>query len=146
MANILVIHGPNLNLLGEREPSIYGEQRLEDINKGLVDSAAEHQATVECFQSNHEGDIIDRIQGARDIFDAIIINAAAFTHYSIAIADALRSFGGPIVEVHISNIYQREKYRHKSVISAVATGGIFGLGPQGYQLALQAVVEMLGTR
>ncbi len=144
MANILVIHGPNLNLLGEREPSIYGEQRLEDINRGLVDSAAQHQVTVECFQSNHEGNIVDRIQAARGKYDAIIINAAAFTHYSIAIADALRSFNGPIVEVHISNIYQREDYRHKSVISAVATGGIFGLGTQGYQLALQAVVEMLG--
>lgn len=143
MANILVIHGPNLNLLGEREPSIYGKQSLENINRDLLDSAAEYQATVECFQSNHEGDIVDQIQAARGQFDAIIINAAAFTHYSIAIADALRSFNGPILEVHISNIYQREDYRHKSVISAVATGGIFGLGTQGYQLALQAVVEML---
>lgn len=145
MANILVIHGPNLNLLGEREQSIYGKQSLEDINRGMVDKAVEYQVTVECFQSNHEGNIVDRIQAARGKFDAMIINAAAFTHYSIAIADALRSFKGPIVEVHISNIYQREEYRHNSVISAVATGGIFGLGTQGYQLALQAVVEMLGT-
>lgn len=143
MANILVIHGPNLNLLGEREPSIYGEQSLADINRVLMEEGVQHQVGVDCFQSNHEGDIVDRIQAARGQYDAIIINAAAYTHYSIAIADALRSFNGPIVEVHISNIYQRESYRRHSLISEAATGGIFGLGPQGYKLALLAVVEML---
>jgi 3-dehydroquinate dehydratase-2 len=143
MAKILVIHGPNLNLLGEREPSVYGEQSLEDINRVLREDGAQHNVGVDCFQSNHEGDIVDRIQAARGEYDAIIINAGAYSHYSIAILDALRSFTGPIVEVHISNIYQRESYRHHSLISEAATGGIFGLGPQGYRLALLAVLEML---
>lgn len=143
MAKILVIHGPNLNLLGERETSVYGEQSLEDINRVLREDGAQHNVGVDCFQSNHEGDIVDRIQAARGEYDAIIINAGAYSHYSIAILDALRSFTGPIVEVHISNIYQRESYRHHSLISEAATGGIFGLGPQGYRLALLAVLEML---
>lgn len=143
MASILVIHGPNLNLLGEREPAVYGVQTLADINKMLKETGAQYQLEVECFQSNHEGDIVDQIQAARGQYDALIINAGAYTHYSIAILDALRSFEGPIIEVHLSNIYQRESYRHRSLISEAATGGIFGLGVQGYKLALLAVMEML---
>jgi 3-dehydroquinate dehydratase-2 len=143
MAQILVIHGPNLNLLGEREPSIYGEQSLEDVNRVLMEDGAKHDMKVHCFQSNHEGDIVDRIQAARGQYDAIIINAGALSHYSIAILDALRSFPGPIIEVHISNIFTRESYRRHSLISEAVTGGIFGLGTQGYKLALLAAVEML---
>ncbi|HOQ09062.1 MAG TPA: type II 3-dehydroquinate dehydratase [Syntrophomonadaceae bacterium] len=143
MVNILVIHGPNLNLLGEREPAVYGEQTLEDINKMLKDTGAEYQVEVDCFQSNHEGTIVDQIQEARGRYQALIINAGAYSHYSIAILDALRSFKGPIIEVHLSNIYQRESYRHRSLISEAATGGIFGLGALGYKLALLAAIEML---
>jgi len=143
MASILVIHGPNLNLLGQREPELYGEQTLDDINNMLKDTAAQFQVEVDCFQSNHEGAIVDKIQAARGQYQALIINAGAYTHYSIAILDALRSFKGPIVEVHLSNIYQRESYRHRSLISEAATGGIFGLGAMGYKLALLAVIEML---
>ena len=143
MASILVIHGPNLNLLGQREPELYGEQTLDDIHNMLKDTAAQFQVEVDCFQSNHEGAIVDKIQAARGQYQALIINAGAYTHYSIAILDALRSFKGPIVEVHLSNIYQRESYRHRSLISEAATGGIFGLGAMGYKLALLAVIEML---
>ncbi|HQA08272.1 MAG TPA: type II 3-dehydroquinate dehydratase [Syntrophomonadaceae bacterium] len=143
MAKILVIHGPNLNLLGEREPAIYGEQTLDDINKMLKDTAAKHQVEVDCFQSNHEGAIVDQIQAARDQYEAVIINAGAYTHYSIAILDALRSFKGPVIEVHLSNIYQRESYRHRSLVSEAATGGIFGLGALSYKLALLGIIEML---
>lgn len=143
MKKILVINGPNLNLLGQRETDIYGTRTLEDINQALQESGQAMQAAVECFQSNHEGAIIDKIHSARHDADAIIINAGAFSHYSIAIVDALRSFAGPVIEVHLSNIYQREAYRHVSLISEVARGGIFGLGDLGYQLALQAALACL---
>lgn len=143
MANILVIHGPNLNLLGEREPAVYGVQTLADIDQMLKDTSAQYQVEVDCFQSNHEGAIVDKIQAARGRYEALIINAGAFTHYSIAILDALRSFNGPVIEVHLSNIYQRESYRRHSLISEAATGGIFGLGAMSYKLALLAVIEML---
>lgn len=146
MASILVIHGPNLNLLGQREPGIYGVQTLEEINRSLQDAAARLQAQVDCFQSNHEGEIVDRIQTARGRYDGIIINAGALSHYSIALADALRSFDGTIIEVHLSNIYAREEYRRYSLISEVARGGVFGLGAIGYHLALQAVLDLLPAR
>lgn len=144
MAKVLVIHGPNLNLLGQREISIYGSQTLEEINQILKETGSRCHTEVECFQSNHEGEIVDRIHTARSRYDALIINAGAFSHYSIAILDALRAFEGPIIEVHLSNIYQRESYRHHSLISEAAQGGIFGLGALGYQLALQAVISLMG--
>ena len=137
---ILVIHGPNLNLLGEREVEVYGKVTLDEINKGLEDRAKSLGVEVEAFQSNHEGEIIEAIQNARKGYDSLIINPAAFTHYSIAIRDALAPLPIPIIEVHLSNIYSREPFRHKSVVAGVATGQISGFGPDSYSLALDAAI------
>lgn len=142
---ILVINGPNLNLLGEREPGLYGNRSLEEINAGLGQLAKEKGISLEFFQSNHEGALIDTIQAARGSFDGIIINAGGLTHTSVALHDALKATDLPVFEVHISNIYQREVFRHQSLISPVAVGGIFGLGPMGYRLALEAACELLAT-
>ncbi len=142
---ILVINGPNLNLLGEREPGLYGNRSLEEINAGLGQLAEEKGISLEFFQSNHEGALIDTIQAARGRFDGIIINAGGLTHTSVALHDALKATDLPVFEVHISNIYQREVFRHQSLISPVAVGGIFGLGPMGYRLALEAACELLAT-
>lgn len=142
---ILVVNGPNLNLLGEREPGLYGSRSLEEINAGLGQLAEEKGVSLEFFQSNHEGALIDTIQAARGRFDGIIINAGGLTHTSVALHDALKATDLPIFEVHISNIYQREVFRHQSLISPVATGGIFGLGPMGYRLALEAACELLAA-
>ncbi len=138
MAKILVIHGPNLNLLGERETDIYGNQSLESINNKIKEEAKKENHEVEYFQSNEEGKIVNKIQQAND-FDILIINPAAFTHYSIAIRDAISSIETPTIEVHLSNIFSREEFRHKSVISAVAKGVISGFGSHSYILAVQAV-------
>ncbi|MEN6326256.1 MAG: type II 3-dehydroquinate dehydratase [Syntrophomonas sp.] len=143
---ILVINGPNLNLLGVRETSIYGEKSLEDINREIRALAMEQQAEVSFFQSNHEGEIVDRIQEARAQTDCIIINAGAFTHYSIAIHDALRAVAVPIIEVHLSNIYTREEFRQHSLISPIAAGGIFGFGDLSYKMAFQAACEIVKNR
>lgn len=137
---ILVVNGPNLNLLGSREPEIYGAQTLPQIMQSLVDQAASVGADLEHYQSNHEGDLVDQIQRAgRDAFDAIIINPAAYTHTSVAIADAILAVGLPVVEVHLSNIHKRESFRHHSYVAPVALGQIIGFGAAGYGIALGAL-------
>jgi 3-dehydroquinate dehydratase-2 len=134
---ILVLHGPNLNLLGSREPGIYGTHTLEQINAELVDLAAVAGASLNTFQSNHEGALIDRVQAARtDGSDFIIINPAALTHTSVGLRDALAAVSLPFIEVHLSNIHQREAFRHHSYFSELAVGVICGLGADGYRLAL----------
>ena len=135
---ILVIHGPNLNLLGERETETYGTMDLATINSTLEAMAKTEGAEVECVQSNNEGDIVERIQGARGAFGAIIINPAAFTHTSVAIRDAIAAAGVPTIEVHLSNIYAREAFRHHSHVAPVAVGQIAGFGAKSYTLALRA--------
>lgn len=135
---ILVIHGPNLNLLGSREPQIYGHETLDDVNKALQALAVLHEAQCECFQSNSEGALVDRIQAARQQgIEFIIINAGAYTHTSVAIRDALAGVAIPFIEVHISNVYRREAFRHHSYLSDTAVGVVAGLGTFGYQAALQ---------
>lgn len=135
---ILVLHGPNLNLLGSREPAIYGKQTLNDINQRLKQRAAEIGAVIETLQSNHEGVIIDAIHNASGRFNAIIINPGAFAHYSIAIRDALSSISVPAIEVHMSNTHAREAFRHHSVVAGAAIGQITGFGGDSYLLALEA--------
>ena len=141
---ILVLHGPNLNLLGIREPDVYGKTTLEDINQGLLNQAAEKEVELEPFQSNSEGELVDQIQrGLKDEIEGIIINPGALTHYSIAVRDALAALKIPIIEVHLSNIYQREEFRHKSVTAPVVTGQISGLGAEGYYMALEKLVQLI---
>ena len=132
----LVINGPNLNLLGQREPGIYGAENYESLCAHLKDFAAAHGSTVDCFQSNHEGAIVDAIQAADGVYDAMVMNPGAYTHYSVAILDALKAISVPCVEVHISNIHQREEFRHKSVTAPACVGQICGLGLFGYEAAL----------
>jgi 3-dehydroquinate dehydratase-2 len=141
--NILVLHGPNLNLLGQREPHIYGSLTLEDINSLLFEEAIGLQAKVSCLQSNSEGALIDAIHQAKESYQGIVINAGAYTHTSIAIADALSAVELPVVEVHLSNIYKRETFRHKSYIAPVAIGQISGFGAESYRLGLQALIYYL---
>lgn len=138
---VLVVNGPNLNLLGQRETSLYGERSLDDINNALRQIALQKQVEIDFFQSNHEGELVDRIQQAQGSIDAFIINAGAFTHYSIALLDALKAVQIPFIEVHLTNIYAREDFRHRSLLSPVARGGIFGLGADSYKMALLAVCE-----
>lgn len=140
---ILVINGPNLNLLGQREPGIYGAQTLESINSDLSARAAELKVALSFFQSNSEGEIVDMIQSASGVFNAIIINPAAYTHTSVAIRDAISAVAIPTVEVHLSNVYNREEFRHKSLIAPVVLGQIAGFGPQGYELALKGLMGYL---
>lgn len=137
MKKILVINGPNLNLLGTREPEIYGRLTLNDIETQLKNKAEQLKVEIECFQSNCEGEIVDKIGLAKNKFDAIIINPAAYTHTSVAIRDAISAVDIATIEVHISNIYSREEFRHKSFISPVCIGQISGLGIDGYLLALE---------
>ena len=137
MKKILIINGPNLNLLGTREPEIYGRLTLNDIDTQLKNKAEQLKVEIECFQSNCEGEIVDKIGLAKNKFDAIIINPAAYTHTSVAIRDALTSVSIATIEVHISNIYSREEFRHKSFISPACIGQISGLGIDGYLLALE---------
>jgi len=141
--NIIIINGPNLNLLGEREQSQYGSITFDQLRKNCLSKAQELNINLEFSQSNIEGEIVTTIQEAKSKFDGIIINAAGFTHTSIAIRDALDIYKKPIIELHISNIYKREEFRHKSLISDIATGGIFGLGDNGYILAIIAIQNML---
>ncbi len=140
---VLLLSGPNLNLLGQREPEVYGTATLDDHVATAQAVAAAHDLTLEHVQSNHEGDLIDAIHGARGRCAAIIINAGAFTHYAWGIHDALASYDGPIIELHISNPYRREPWRNTSVVAPVATGSICGLGGHGYQLAVAAVARLL---
>ena len=143
MNKIIIINGPNLNLLGEREQSQYGSIDYEQLKKNCFDEAKKLNVKLEFKQSNIEGQIVDFIQDSRKIFDGMIINAAGFTHTSVAIRDALDLFKKPIIEIHISNIYKREDFRKKSLISGVVTGGIFGLGTQGYNLAIISLHKTL---
>ena len=134
---ILVIHGPNLNMLGKREPEVYGKDTLDDINTALKETGNRLGVRVEAFQSNHEGAIVDKIQEIMNSHQGLIINPGAYTHTSVAIRDALLLLSFPVVEVHLSNIYKREPFRHHSMIAGVATGQISGLGSDGYLLALE---------
>ena len=143
-ASILVIQGPNLNLLGTREPEVYGKTTLEDIHKKLGEIAKANSVELDTYQSNHEGELIDRIQKAKqDGVDFIIINPGAFTHTSVALRDALAGVAIPFTEIHLSNIHQREEFRKHSYLSDIATGVICGLGAIGYELALQAAISRL---
>ncbi len=140
---IIIINGPNLNLLGEREQSQYGSMNFKDLKDNCLKKAKEIGINLEFSQSNIEGELVNLIQDARKNYDGMIINAAGFTHTSVAIRDALDLFKKPIIELHISNIYKREKFRHKSLISDIATGGIFGLGTEGYILAIISIQKIL---
>ena len=143
MSKILIINGPNLNLLGEREQSQYGKEDYKYLEDICFKRSKELNMDLEMKQSNVEGEIVNIIQEVRNSYDGIIINAGAYTHTSVAIRDALDVFKKPIIELHISNIYKREEFRHKSLISGVVTGGIFGLGTNGYILAINAMQELL---
>ncbi len=140
---IIIINGPNLNLLGEREQSQYGSITFDSLKEKCHKKAIELKIEAEFFQSNIEGEIVNKIQEARKNVDGMIINAAGFTHTSVAIRDALSIFKKPIIELHISNIYMREEFRHKSLISDIVTGGIFGLGAEGYILAIISMEKMI---
>jgi 3-dehydroquinate dehydratase-2 len=139
---ILVIHGPNLHLLGKREPEVYGRLTLNDINHRIEKLAGELKVGVSLFQSNHEGEIVQMIGDASKTYGAIIINPAGYTHTSVAIRDAVAAAGIPVVELHLSNIYAREEFRHKSLIAGAAAGQITGFGPESYLLALRAAVSL----
>lgn len=144
MKKIMVIHGPNLNLLGKREEAIYGKKSLKDINKLLEKKAKALGVGVEFFQSNHEGEIVQKIQDAKKFkFSAVLLNPAAYTHTSVAIRDAVSAVDIPVVEVHISNIYAREEFRHKSMIAPAASGQISGFGINSYILGLEAAVGLV---
>ncbi len=140
---ITIINGPNLNMLGTREPEIYGHETLSDIERTCTELAAELGLTVQCLQSNHEGQMVDWIQQARNDSCAIVINPAAYSHTSVAILDALNLFDGPVIEVHISNIHRRESFRHHSYVSARADGVIAGLGTEGYLAAVRRIKNLL---
>tara|TARA_B100000886_G_C20243748_1_gene415726 strand:- start:37 stop:477 length:441 start_codon:yes stop_codon:yes gene_type:complete len=140
---IIIINGPNLNLLGEREQSQYGSVTLDELKENCINKSKELDLEIEFAQSNIEGEIVNLIQDSRKKFDGMIINAAAFTHTSVAIRDALSIFKKPIIELHLSNIYKREEFRHKSLISDIVTGGIFGLRDNGYILAIIAMQKIL---
>ncbi len=143
MPRVLVLHGPNLNLLGTREPSLYGNADLKAINASLERVAADHGAEVECRQSNLEGELVTWIQEARTRFDGLLINPAAYTHTSVAIRDAIAAVHIPTVEVHLSNIHQREEFRHHSYVAGVAVGQIAGFGPTSYVLGLRGLLDHL---
>ena len=141
--NIIIINGPNINLLGDRDKSIYGNETYEDLIKNCKSEASKKNINIDFYQSNIEGELVTKIQESRKIYDGIIINAAAFTHTSVAIRDALSLFKKPCIELHISNIHGREEFRHKSLISDIVTGIICGLGTHGYILAINAMHELL---
>jgi len=143
LRKVLVIHGPNLNMLGKREPAIYGKTTIDEINKKLENLGKKLGITVNTFQSNHEGSIVEKIQDAMEDCRGLIINPAAYTHTSIAIRDALLLVDAPIIEIHLSNIYKREPFRHKSMIADIATAQIAGFGTRGYSMALEAIATMI---
>ena len=143
--SVLVLNGPNLNLLGTREPEVYGRTTLADIEADCASQGRQLGLSVDCRQSNSEGQLVDWIQEARGGHDAIVINPGAYSHPSVAILDALQAVGLPVLEVHLSNIHKRESFRHRSYVSAVAVGVICGFGALGYRLALQAAAELLNS-
>jgi len=143
MKNILILHGPNLNLLGEREPEIYGNQTLDDINSAVRKHAEKKEIECKFYQSNHEGSLIDAVHENRTWMNALIINPGGFTHTSVALRDAIAALSCPVIEVHLSNIHAREKFRRFSFISPVATGVICGCGAHGYILAVEALEQIL---
>lgn len=145
MASILILNGPNLNLLGTRQPEVYGHTTLPDIEAACRDRADRLGITIEFAQSNHEGALIDAIQAARGTHDGIVLNAGAYTHTSVAIMDALASVALPVVELHLSNVYAREEFRHRSFVAPVALGVIAGFGARGYELAIEALAAHLTT-
>jgi len=141
---LLVLHGPNLNLLGTREPEVYGSESLVDINNGLHDYARQKGVEVDCYQSNHEGELIDRIHQAKtEGISGIVINPGGLTHTSVSLRDAIAAVSIPVVEVHLSNIQSRESFRHHSFITPVAVGQISGFGAEGYKLAIQGFLSLL---
>ncbi len=143
---VLILHGPNLNLVGTREPGIYGRETLADIERRLHELASELGIALETFQSNSEGKLVDRIQAARHNADAIVVNAGAYTHTSVAIRDALLATELPVIEVHLSNTYKREAFRHRSLIADIAVGQIVGFGADSYLLGLRAAAALLARR
>jgi len=143
--NIIIINGPNINLLGDRDKSIYGSESYDDLIKNCKSEASKKNINIDFYQSNIEGELVTKIQESRKIYDGMIINAAAFTHTSIAIRDALSLFKKPCIELHISNIHKREEFRHKSLISDIVTGIICGLGTRGYILAINAMHHLLNN-
>lgn len=144
MRTILVIHGPNLQLLGKREVDVYGSVTIDEINTDLRRAAARKKVTLDIMQSNHEGEIVERIGKAKGTYAAILINPAAYTHTSVAIRDAIAAVGVPAVEVHLSNVYAREEFRHTSLIAPVARGQIAGFGKMSYLLGLEAAIGLIG--
>ena len=142
---LLILNGPNLNLLGTREPDVYGHETLDDVQARCTALAADLGVSVDFRQSNHEGQLVDWVQQARGTADGIVINPAAYTHTSVAILDALTMFAGPVIEVHISNIHKRETFRHHSFVSGRADGVIAGCGTEGYLLAMRRLVSLLGA-
>lgn len=145
-SRVLILHGPNLNLVGTRERGIYGRETLADIERHLRELASELGVALETFQSNSEGKLVDRIQAARESADAIVINAGAYTHTSVAIRDALLATDLPVIEVHLSNTYKREAFRHRSLIADIAVGQIVGFGAESYLLGLRAAAALLARR
>jgi 3-dehydroquinate dehydratase II len=143
---VYILNGPNLNLLGQRQPEIYGRETLADVAQACSDLGEDLGLTVRCLQSNHEGQLVDWVQEARVQGAGIVINAGAYTHTSVAILDALHAFDGPVIEVHISNIHKRETFRHHSVLSGRADGVIVGCGTEGYLLALRRMASLLGKK
>ena len=143
MMKILILHGPNLNLLGTREPEIYGSLSLADINSKLIELGKEYHAEVSCKQSNHEGALMDALQDARMWADGVVFNPGGYTHTSVALRDAISAIAIPVIEVHLSNVYAREEFRHISMISAVCRGKIVGFGWQSYVLGLRALSDIL---
>ena len=143
MPTVFILNGPNLNLLGVREPATYGYDTLADVEQRCLARAAALDLTIDFRQTNHEGQLVDWIQEARESADGIILNAGALTHTSVAVLDALSAADLPVIEVHLSNIFRRERFRHHSYVSLAANGGIFGLGPQGYELALEAIAGLI---
>lgn len=141
MKKILVIHGPNLNMVGVREPQVYGTESIEEINAYITQHADSQEIECDIFQSNYEGALIDRLHAARGVYDGVVLNAGAYTHYSIALRDAILASELPVVEVHLSNVYAREVFRHESVIAPVCIGGIYGLGKIGYIMAMDALTD-----
>ncbi len=143
MPTVFVLNGPNLNLLGVRDPAIYGQDTLADIEERCLARAAALQLEIDFRQTNHEGQLVDWIQEARESADGIVLNAGAFTHTSVAVLDALSAAELPVIEVHLSNVFRRERFRHRSYVSLAATGVICGLGAHGYELALEAIARVI---